>query len=283
MGKNSNVEWTDDTDNVIVVKRGGWWCRKISAGCAGCYAARLNQNAFYGGNGLSYAGKAPELALREDILAGWARQTRPRLHFVASMTDIFGEWVPREWQFKILDAMASSPRQIFQVLTKRPKIMRDVIEAWLAATGRTRVPPNIWPGCSVENQDAADARLEPMACLAALGAITWVSYEPALGPVDWKPWGFLRQLIAGGESGPGARPAKPQWIRSARDWCRVDNDVAFFFKQWGEWAWAYSNDGRPSMSRVGKKLAGRVLDGLTWQQFPALDHPALAGRENPRP
>lgn len=235
MGQKSKIQWTDDTDNVIVVKSGGWWCRMHSEGCVNCYAAQLNQNAFYGGNKLAYTGAAPELILRHEMLVRWSNQQRSRLHFVASMTDVFGEWVSREWQFKMLDAMAAAPKQIFQVLTKRPKIMLAAVEAWLVATGRHQVPKNIWLGCSVENQKWADIRLESMACLAGLGATTWVSYEPALGPVNWKGWGFIRQIISGGESGLGARPSHPDWHRATRDWCAQAGDVAYFFKQWGEW------------------------------------------------
>jgi protein gp37 len=301
MGKKSSIQWTDDTDNIIVVKDGGWWCRMFSEGCRECYAAKLNQNAFYGGNKLAYTGVPPELILRHDMLVGWSRQRRSRLHFVASMTDVFGDWVSHEWQFRMLDFMEQARGQIFQILTKRPKIMLEVVEAWLAQTGRHQVPKNIWLGCSVENQKWADIRMEPMACLAGLGAITWVSYEPALGPVNWKGWGFIRQIISGGESGPGARPSHPDWHRATRDWCAANGDVAYFFKQWGEfWPLQIADhaivvtkvtvagkthdqfhdwkDGYASL-RLGKKTSGRGLDGRTHEQFPAYDHPALAGRE----
>ena len=70
MSQNTNIEWTDATDNIITVKGGGWWCRKISPGCANCYAAKLNQNSFYKGNKLPYSGRAPDLILREDIIDG---------------------------------------------------------------------------------------------------------------------------------------------------------------------------------------------------------------------
>ncbi len=304
MGKKSNIEWTDDTDNIIVAEGGGWWCRMISEGCVNCYAAKLNLNAFYGGNGRAYSGKAPPLVLREDILTGWARQTRARLHFVASMTDVFGEWVPREMQFKFLDAMAAAPNQIFQVLTKRAEVMRSATQAWCDARGQQDLPANIWCGVSVENQEWADARLDAFRAVPAL--FKFVSYEPALGPVDWRGWDFVSQIISGGESGPGARPSHPNWHRNTRDWC-ADNGVAYFFKQWGEWLVLdripqenrkgfngelryVSYDGKTHLpdhapcssylvQRVGKKAAGRTLTDREWNQFPAMDHPALAGRE----
>src|SRR5262245_55416460 len=117
----TNIEWTDVTDNIIVAEGGGWWCRRISPGCDHCYAEEINQNPFFGGNKLPYRGASPALKLREEIIGGWARQKKSKKHFVASMTDIFGEWVPREMVFKFLDGMLRAPRQTFQLLTKRPQ------------------------------------------------------------------------------------------------------------------------------------------------------------------
>lgn len=165
--------------------------------------------------------------------------------------------------------------------------------------------PNVWVGCSAEDQRCADARRPAMAAIAAAGWTTWVSYEPALGPVDWTGWAFLRWLVAGGESGPKARPMHPAWARAARDWCAT-HAIAFFFKQWGAWAprgawknhstpadveaargggqpdvawpdgtiaWGtYAEHGGPGMSldRVGKAKAGRLLDGVEHSAFPAV-------------
>src|SRR5688572_19248247 len=123
MSTQTNIEWTDVTDNIIIVEGGGWWCRKISPGCFNCYAARLNLSTYFGGNKLPYTGEPPKLILRRDILKSWARQRKAKKHFVASMTDVFGEWVPVEWQFEFLDAMAAAPNQTFQILTKRADIM----------------------------------------------------------------------------------------------------------------------------------------------------------------
>lgn len=293
MGKGSAIQWTDDTDNIIVVEGGGWWCRKMSDGCKNCYAASLNQNSFYGGNKLAYSGTPPKLTLRRDLLDGWARQTRARLHFVASMTDVFGEWVSREWHFATLDAMAAAPRQIFQLLTKRPKIMAEAMRAWLDSRGLDNLPVNIWPGVSVENQETADARLDDLNAMHVFAAYLWVSYEPAIGPVNWKRWRhYLSQIISGGESGPGARPSHPDWHRATRDWC-AENDVAYFFKQWGEYlfldqcgaagvklplvdAMNYAQTGAPI--RVGKHASGRKLDGREHSDFPLCYHPALHER-----
>lgn len=166
--------------------------------------------------------------------------------------------------------------------------------------------PNVWLGASVEDQATANERIPLL--LQTPAAVRFVSYEPALGPVDfsrWLPGGpgktFLDWGIGGGESGPGARPSHPDWFRSVRDQCQAAG-VAFFFKQWGAWGEGFTygkrllcmyDDGRycpPTVqaikaeqkrsgenhgdhnsciiSRIGKKRAGRLLDGREWNEFP---------------
>jgi protein gp37 len=308
MAENTAIEWTDVTDNIIVVKGGGWWCRKLSPGCAHCYAAKLNQNGFYGGNHLVYGGEAPDLVLREDILDRWQRQTKPRKHFVSSMTDVFGEWVPREWIFRFLDAMTAAPRQTFQVLSKRSKVMRLQVTEWLEARGLNVVPANIWLGASVEDQERAEERIPELLQIPAV--VRFLSIEPLLGPVDLLRFIdrlAIQWIIVGGESGPRARPMNPKWVKVIRDRC-VAAGVPFFFKQWGEWltvsiergeTWSGGrffrdpNGGESSIPhqlrigettsqyhrwnetaiavhvRGGKKAAGRLLDGREWSQFPS--------------
>ena len=154
--------------------------------------------------------------------------------------------------------------------------------------------PNVHLGVSVEDQAAADERrkdLEP--CPAA---VKFVSYEPALGPVDWTGWEFVSQIISGGESGPGARPSHPDWHRATRDFCQ-ENEIAYFMKQWGGWVpneagcggdyhfnskhiclnlagevfdgWMEAHGKRITiMAKASKKAAGHLLDGRAWQQFP---------------
>ncbi len=128
---NTQIEWTEVTDNIIVVQGGGWWCRRISAGCDNCYAAALNKNTFYGGNKLDYSGHPPQLILKEQVIKSWAQQRKSKRHFVSSMTDIFGEWVSYEWHSVILSAMVAAPKQTFQLLTKRPDIMSKSCNKWL--------------------------------------------------------------------------------------------------------------------------------------------------------
>lgn len=283
MGK-TKIEWTDETDNVIVVrgedgKPHGWYCQKVSPGCANCYAESVNGSAFFKGNGLKYRvpvdGVLPPLMLREEILAGWARKTAPKRRFINSMTDTFGEFVPEEWIFRILDAMTVAPSQTFQMLTKRCARAKEVIDHWLMTRGLQALPSNIWMGTSVENQEQADKRILYLLNIPA--RIRFLSMEPLLGPVDLRlvadvdgfeqvsdvlrgvvsldgqahsPTPSIRWVIVGGESGPHARPMHPDWVRSLRNQCG-SSDVPFFFKQWG-----------------GKHTAGRLLDGREWSEFP---------------
>ncbi|MBE9003253.1 DUF5131 family protein, partial [Nostoc sp. LEGE 12447] len=123
----TNIEWADLTDNIIRAKRGGWWCQKISDGCKNCYSEKLNQNSFFGGNKQPYSGQPPELVLDTEAIRKWRFQRKPKKHFVSSMTDVFGEWIPRSWQHEILDGMFVAPKQIFQILTKRPEVMLSSI------------------------------------------------------------------------------------------------------------------------------------------------------------
>lgn len=285
------IEWTDVTDNIIAVDGGGWWCRKISPGCANCYAEKLNKNAFFGGNMANYTGAPPNLILRREILAGWARQRKPKKHFVASMTDVFGDWVPQEWIDEILTAMMLAERQTFQVLTKRPDVANERIRDFLGRKGITHLTANIWIGTSVENQECTDTRIPHLLSIPA--KVRFLSCEPLLGSIEFsdvtKRSDAVRQLgrksldgihwvICGGESGPKARPMHPAWARSLRDQCQAVG-VAFLFKQWGESAPRIVNPPDKSsgtlefpdkeiMTRVGKKAAGRLLDGREWNEFP---------------
>jgi protein gp37 len=203
--------------------------------------------------------------------------------------------------------MARAPQHTYQILTKRPDRMLDVLTAAdspdVARTfektyGQQWPPDNWWFGVSVEDQGTADHRLPIL--LKCFASVRFVSYEPALGPVDFaeavggaEMFTAVDWLICGGESGPHARPMHPAWARSARDICQ-QTGVAFFFKQWGEFAPGHSERGftqwpditsnksvlmpahpgragrdeHQIMNRVGKHNAGAVLDGVEWKDFP---------------
>ncbi|MCC5640816.1 phage Gp37/Gp68 family protein [Nostoc sp. CHAB 5844] len=235
----TNIEWTDLTDNIIRAKDGGWWCQKISPGCAKCYSEKLNQNTFFGGNKQPYTGQPPELILDTEAIRKWGFQTKPKKHFVASMTDVFGEWVPRHWQREMLDGMFAAPKQTFQILTKRPEIMLSSINEWLDSHGLDKLPNNIWTGVSTENRHTLEQRSPILAQIPA--DIRFWSVEPLLedlGNISQ----FLKHtqwLIVGGESGPNSRPCHLEWLQSIVDQCQ-SADVSVFVKQLG--ANAYLNE-----------------------------------------
>lgn len=290
MGNKSGIEWTDDTDNIIVVKGGGWWCKKISPECVNCYAEEVNDNEYFRGNHRPYKGKPPELVLRREMIEGWARQRRPRKHFVASMTDVFGEWLARAWHFEFLDGMLAAPLQTFQILTKRAGVMLKSVRLWMAARGITRPPQNIWLGFSAGTQKRFDELWPAMRDLAQMGWTIFVSCEPLLEPVilpdDFLALGRRAQVIVGGESGKKARPMHPDWVRMLRFQCRTWG-VAFFFKQWGSLIdvdtaikehgfnpygphkpYRYIDGHSLPFVPFDKKKAGRLLDGEVWSEFP---------------
>jgi len=334
MGDRSKIEWTDATFNPIRARNKatggvGHFCEHVSEGCRNCYAERL-QKRF--NNPIRYAAqdrKLVDIFLDETVLRQPLAWRKPRMIFVCSMTDLFGEWVPDEWIDRVCAVMALCPQHTFQVLTKRPERMRewyarepqDLINAqagtlmhWDDMPDAEWPLPNVWLGVSVEDQATADARIPLL--LATPAAVRFVSYEPALGPVDfchhaqpegvvidwlrgfdggWPPIPGLDWVIVGGESGPGARPMHPKWARSARDQCAAAG-VPFFFKQWGEWVasadarvgacdayfWPAADDGTfPTEVSflVGKKRAGRLLDGRTHDAMPAMTMVARGAAE----
>jgi protein gp37 len=293
MGAHSKIEWTDATWNPLRGVKGKWHCTHVSEGCRNCYAERLNVRL----GGPAYKPGADTFRLDDKILTEPLRWKKPRRIFVCSMTDLFHEQVPWEWVDKIWFTMASEKRHQFQVLTKRPERMRDYLRrfVWTTIPTIAKWPlPNVWPGVSVEDQKTADERIPIL--LQTPAAVPWVSYEPALGLVDfakhlmWSgpigPNRGLKWIVCGGESGPAARPMHPDWARSARDQC-VAAGVPFFFKQWGEWSpgkqapnikteWLIHTPCQMvkyggcevGTFRVGKKAAGRLLDGREWNEYP---------------
>jgi protein gp37 len=196
--------------------------------------------------------------------------------------------------------MENAKRHTFMVLTKRPERMLSWIKGydqWLYHAGTMPFinrHPNVWLGVSVENQQAANERIPLL--LQTPAAVRFISAEPLLGPVDLEEflqyppfhdnykftfgeteWRGLDWVICGGESGPGARVMHPDWARELRDLCQ-DAEKPFFFKQWGEWLpddQLDASNRRDPMTesdmtwvRVGKKAAGRQLDGKEWNEFP---------------
>lgn len=259
----TNIQWTDVTDNPIVVEGGGWWCRKVSEGCANCYAEKLNHNTFFGGNHSSYSGQPPAtLKLKRELIASWAKMRSPKKHFVGSMTDIFGEWVPMEWHLELLDGMAAAPKQTFQLLTKRPGIMAIAIGQWLRINKLDKLPDNVWVGTSVENQKRANYRIPVLNQIPA--SVKFLSAEPLLERVNLgldNPCYQINWVIVGGESGNNARPCRIEWLEEIVSDCIYAN-VPVFVKQLGSnFTWL------PLQDKKGGDIA-EFPNSLKIRQFP---------------
>jgi protein gp37 len=359
MSDNTQIEWTDATWNIIT------GCSVVSNGCKNCYAmklagTRLKDHPSRKGltidtkNGPVWNG---EVRFNQQWLDQPLRMSKPRLIFVCAHADLFHENVPDEWIRSVFGVMAQSRQHTFQVLTKRPERMRDLLAKWqreglTLREGCGSVLPNVWLGVSVEDQKAANERI--LLLLDTPAAVRWISAEPLLGKINltkcgnanrqvnaltgtetrgnpissfgvsgfdesvlynWLP--KLDWVVVGGESGPSARPMHPDWARSLRDQCDAAG-VPFLFKQWGEWVprsacyhtfedggacadydpeakkWPCirltesGTDGRnikneeqgdsAYMQRVGKKMAGRLLDGVQHDGYPT---PPNANRAKP--
>ena len=236
MATRSGIEWTETTWNPVT------GCSKISPGCAHCYAERMAKRLQ--AMGVRKYRHGFDVAVHATSLEEPFRWAQPRLVFVNSMSDLFHPFVPTAFVESVFAVMNRTSRHTFQVLTKRPERVR-------ALDGRLRWTPNIWLGVSIESKRWLD-RIE---LLVGTGARTkFLSLEPLLGPLPGLDLSGVDWVIAGGESGPGARPVHPRWVRAIRDTC-VRSSVPFFFKQWGG---------------VFKKRTGRVLDGRTWDEMPVI-------------
>lgn len=248
MGDNSAIEWTDATWNPTT------GCDQVSPGCDNCYALTLakrlkamGQQKYQRDGDPRTSGPGFGLTIHEDTLETPHRWRKPRRVFVNSMSDLFHPRVPEGFIRRVFHVMADTPRHQYQVLTKRPKRAA-------ALADQLPWPSNIWLGTSIES-NAYVSRADELRHVPA--AVRFVSLEPLLGPLPDLELDGIHWVIVGGESGPGARPMEPEWVRRIRD-RTVAAGVPFFFKQWG---------GRTP------KSGGRELDGRTWDQFPAtLEH-----------
>ena len=238
MADGSAIEWTDATWNPVT------GCTKISRGCDNCYAERFSER-FRGVANHPFE-NGFDLTLRPERIAQPLSWRRPRMIFVNSMSDLFHKEVPREFIDQVFDTMEAADWHVFQVLTKRSSLMGAYLRRRFADR---HCPQNIWCGTSVEDAQAK-SRIEHIRNVPA-GA-RFLSVEPLLGPLGKLELAGIDWVIAGGESGPRARPMDAEWVRAIRDEC-VRQDVAFFFKQWGG---------------LRPKDGGRELDGREWNDFP---------------
>ena len=235
MALGSRIEWTETTWNPVT------GCSKVSEGCKHCYAERMS--ARLRAMGVEKYRRGFEVVQHESVLEAPLRWGGPRLVFVNSMSDLFHNLVDRGFIEAVFEVMNRCPQHSFQVLTKRP-------ERTLELDSDLNWTPNIWLGVSIESGRWL-RRLEALRLTSA--KTRFLSLEPLLGPLPDLDLSGVDWVITGGESGPGARPMDPDWVREIRDNC-VSRDVPFFFKQWGG---------------TNKKRAGRVLDGRTWDEMPS--------------
>lgn len=239
MSDGSAIEWTDATWNPV---RG---CRKVSPGCKHCYAETFAER-WRGIPDHPYE-QGFDLKLVPSKLDEPLRWRRPKRVFVNSMSDLFQEDVPDEFIMDVFETMRTAQRHTFQVLTKRADRMREVVRA---LPERLQRLPNVWLGVSVEDRKYGLPRVRLLRETPA--AIRFLSVEPLLADIGKINLRAMHWVIVGGESGPGARPMKEEWVLSIRDQCRAAS-VPFFFKQWGG---------------VRKGKTGRQLMGRTHDEFP---------------
>lgn len=241
----TSIEWTDATWNPVA------GCTVLTAGCTNCYAmrmaARLESMGVHKYAGLTRksAGRAKwtgKLFLDHKSLAIPATWSKPRRVFVNSMSDLFHANVPSDFIAKVWQVMAGTPRHTYQILTKRPDRMIEIVPS-------LRRLPNVWLGTSVEN-DRVLHRIEELRRVPA--AVRFISFEPLIGSVAAADLTNIHWAIVGGESGPKARHMNPAWVDEIERSCRRAG-TAFFFKQWGGW---------------NKKSNGRLLNGRTYDEMP---------------
>jgi protein gp37 len=234
MGANSAIEWTESTWNPMT------GCTKMSDGCLRCYAERMALRLQ--GMGQANYARGFRVTLHPHALRLPLSWKRPQMVFVNSMSDLFHEEVPLDFIQQVFAIMREADWHTYQVLTKRSErlLELDSLLSW---------PPHVWMGVTVESADYA-YRADHLRQTHA--AIKFLSLEPLLGPISHLDLKDIDWVVVGGESGPGARPMKAEWVTAIRDKC-LKAEVPFFFKQWGG---------------VNKKKAGRLLEGRTWDEMP---------------
>jgi len=297
MAENSAIEWCDHTFNP--------WegCQKVGPGCDHCYAETRNAR-FGGGFAPNWGPDAPRRRTspsnwrkpylwQADAAQFFAAHGRRQRVFCASLADVLDKAAPAGAREDLAKVIRDTPDLDWLILSKR--IGNAPLMLFQMFGGDT--PPNVALGMTIVNQDEL-VRDMPKMHRAKYGQgvkTAFLSIEPMLGPV--RIAGHLSHIIdwviCGGESGPGARPMHPDWARTLRDDCEIEG-IPFLFKQWGEWApaigarvthrwrdgelWAFEGGTirahEPGMARVGKKGAGRLLDGRTHDSFPLAEQPA---------
>jgi protein gp37 len=266
MGEQTKIEWVDHTFNPWI------GCTRVSPACDNCYAASMSHRRGWA----RFDNGAPRRRTTDDYWrqpVRWNRKAEARGRrakvFGPSLGDPFDAEVSDAWRVDYLRLIEATPWLDYILLTKRPqvavKFFRD-----------RRVPINLWPGVTAENQKMLELRAP--AILSIPAKLHVLSAEPLLAPLDLAAiGGRFGWIIAGAESGPRARPSHPEWFRRLRGQCRAMG-VPFFFKQWGEWAplravedgarRVHEFEDGTLVARLGRKAAGAVLDGREWRDVP---------------
>lgn len=230
----TKIEWTEATWNPCT------GCTKISAGCANCYAERMTRRLTAMGvpkyrNGFKLACHPAEL----NIPYTWKNS---KMVFVNSMSDLFHDEIPFDFIKRVFEVMNDCPQHIFQILTKRS-------ENLLKYAFALNWTPNIWMGVTVENEHNKH-RINDL--IKTPAHLKFLSLEPLLSPLDNLNLMDIDWVIVGGESGPGSRPIKEEWVIDIKTQCE-NQDIPFFFKQWGG---------------INKKAKGNLLLGKKYMQMP---------------
>lgn len=243
MTTGSKIEWTEMTWNPTV------GCTKVSPGCKHCYAEKMAERLR--AMGTSGYENGFKLTMLPNRLDDPLKRRKPTVYFVNSMSDLFHEDIPFEFIDQVFGTITKAEWHIFQILTKRGDRLAEYF--------RTRTPPkNAWLGVSVEDRAYGLPRIDDLRTVKA--SIRFLSVEPLLEDLEDLNLTGIHWVIVGGESGPKARPMRPEWVESVRLQCEAQG-AAFFFKQWGGWG----SDGK----RRAKKHNGRELHGRTWDELPA--------------
>ena len=242
----SKIEWTEETWNPVT------GCDKVSDGCKHCYAETMAKRL----KAMNTSGyeNGFEISILENRLEQPFKRKKPTKYFVNSMSDLFHEKVPFAFIDKIFDVINKTPQHVYQILTKRSARMSEYFET-------RETPSNAWIGVTVENKKQGLRRIDHLRTIDA--TIRFLSVEPLLedlGKINLKN---IDWVIVGGESGPKARPMKPEWAENIQEQCENEN-VSFFFKQWGGWG----ADGK----KRSKKENGRLLKGKTWDGMPVKEN-----------
>jgi len=230
----TKIEWTEVTWNPVT------GCSKVSPGCLNCYAERMAKRL----QAMRQRNYRDGFAVRTHIgmLEVPYKWMKPRFVFVNSMGDLFHEEVPFIFIQRVFEVMNNTPRHTYQLLTKRADRLVEL-------ASDLKWPRNVWMGVTAEDKE----RLYRVDKLRSVPAkVKFLSIEPLLGPLPDLNLDGIDWVIVGGESGPGARPMKREWVIEIRDTC-VNSTIPFFFKQWGG---------------TRKKASGRVLENRTWNQMP---------------